>query len=110
VPVGWRRSRAYWASIGAAACIRVDRRPVGIDRLLRCCLVGAATGAVLFAAPLPAEAAFAGLAVAGVGLAPVFPCLRAKRRSGWVSAVVSRSWVFGRLCYDRAAAVRGYSA
>jgi fucose permease len=67
---------AYWGSIGAGRVmfgLVADR--VGIDRLLRYCLLAAVAGAVLFAAPLPAEAAFAGLAVAGVGLAPVFPCL-----------------------------------
>jgi fucose permease len=76
---------AYWGSIGAGRVVFglvADR--VGIDRLLRYCLLAAAAGAVLFAAPLPAWAAFAGLAVAGVGLAPVFPCLmtRTPRRLG----------------------------
>src|SRR5207237_50640 len=46
---------------------------VGIDRLLRYCLLAAAAGAVLFALPLSVEAAFAGLILAGLGLAPVFP-------------------------------------
>ena len=48
---------------------------VGIDRLLRCCLLCAVAGAVLFTVPLPAWAAFAGLVLVGFGLAPVFPCL-----------------------------------
>ncbi|HYH65047.1 MAG TPA: MFS transporter, partial [Urbifossiella sp.] len=67
---------AYWGSIGVGRVVFglvADR--VGIDRLLRACLLAAAAGAVLFAAPLPAWCAFAGLVVAGVGLAPVFPCL-----------------------------------
>jgi fucose permease len=66
----------YWGSIGAGRVVFglvADR--VGIDRLLRICLVAAAAGAVLFAAPLGVEAAFAGLVLAGIGLAPVFPCL-----------------------------------
>lgn len=75
----------YWGCIGAGRVVFglvADR--VGIDRLLRYCLAAAAAGAGLFAAPLPAWAAFAGLAVAGVGLAPVFPCLmtRTPRRLG----------------------------
>jgi hypothetical protein len=48
---------------------------VGIDRLLRYCLLAAVVGAGLFAAPLPAAGSFAGLVLAGLGLAPVFPCL-----------------------------------
>lgn len=67
---------AYWGCIGAGRVVFglvADR--IGIDRLLRWCLLAAAAGALLFAAPLPAEAAFAGLTLAGVGLAPVFPCL-----------------------------------
>ena len=49
--------------------------PVGIDRLLRYCMAAAVAGAVLLAIPFSVEAAFAGLSLAGVGLAPVFPCL-----------------------------------
>jgi len=67
---------AYWGSIGVGRVgfgLVADR--VGIDRLLRACLLAAAAGAGLFAAPLPTWCAFAGLVVAGVGLAPVFPCL-----------------------------------
>jgi fucose permease len=67
---------AYWGSIGVGRVVFglvADR--VGIDRLLRWCLLAAAAGAALFAAPLPEGAAFAGLVAAGVGLAPVFPCL-----------------------------------
>jgi fucose permease len=66
----------YWCSIGAGRLVFgliADR--VGIDRLLRGCLLAAVAGAVTFAAPLPPEAAFAGLILAGVALAPVFPCL-----------------------------------
>ena len=75
----------YWGSIGVGRVVFglvADR--VGIDRLLRYCLLAAAAGAALFAAPLPGWVAFAGLAVAGVGLAPVFPCLmtRTPRRLG----------------------------
>src|SRR5438270_1184379 len=66
----------YWGSIGAGRVVFglvADR--VGIDRLLRYCLLAAGAGAVLFALPLPAAAAYAGLVLAGFGLAPVFPCL-----------------------------------
>jgi fucose permease len=66
----------YWASIGVGRIVFglvADR--IGIDLLLRCCLLAAATGAMLFALPLGIEGAFAGLVLAGVGLAPVFPCL-----------------------------------
>ena len=75
----------YWGSIGVGRVLSgiiADR--VGIDRLLRYCLIGAGCGALLFAAKLPVEANFVGLALAGLGLAPVFPCLmsRTPRRLG----------------------------
>ena len=66
----------YWGSIGVGRLVFgavADR--VGIDRLLRGCLLGAVAGAGLFALPLGAVGGFAGLVLLGVGLAPVFPCL-----------------------------------
>jgi len=69
----------YWGCIGAGRVVSgliADR--VGIDRLLRYCLLGAGIGALLFAARLPVEAAFLGLSLAGFGLAPVFPCLMSR--------------------------------
>ena len=66
----------YWASIGVGRIffgLIADR--VGIDRLLRFSIFGAAAGALLYAVPMGTEAAFAGLLLAGFGLAPVFPCL-----------------------------------
>ena len=69
----------YWGSIGAGRVVSgviADR--IGIDRLLRYCLLGAGSGALLFATPLPIEAAFLGLSLAGFGLAPVFPCLMSR--------------------------------
>ncbi len=69
----------YWGSIGVGRVISglfADR--VGIDRLLRYCLLGAGSGAFLFAVRLPVEAAFLGLSLLGLGLAPVFPCLMSR--------------------------------
>ncbi|MEJ7594517.1 MAG: MFS transporter [Planctomycetaceae bacterium] len=69
----------YWGSIGAGRVVFgliADR--VGIDRLLRYCLLAAGSGAILFAIRLPIEAAFLGLSLAGFGLAPVFPCLMSR--------------------------------
>lgn len=75
----------YWGCIGAGRILSgliADR--VGIDRLVQYCLIGAASGALLFALPLPVGAQFLGLSLAGLGLAPVFPCLmsRTPRRLG----------------------------
>lgn len=69
----------YWGCIGTGRIISgfiADR--VGVDRLLRLCLLIAATGAVLVAARLPLEFTFLGLSMIGLGLAPVFPCLMSR--------------------------------
>jgi fucose permease len=69
----------YWASIGVGRLLFglvADR--FGIDHLLRYCLLAAAAGAALFALPLNIEAALAGLILAGIGLAPVFPSLMSR--------------------------------
>lgn len=80
----------YWASIGAGRVtfgILADR--IGIDRLLRFCLLEVIVGALLFAIPMPAPATLAALAIVGFGLAPVFPCLmtRTPQRLGVAHAV-----------------------
>ncbi|MBN9523583.1 MFS transporter [bacterium] len=67
---------AYWGSIGVGRIVLgmvADR--IGIDRLLRSCLLAAVAGAVVFALPLPAPVSVAGVVLIGVGLAPVYPCL-----------------------------------
>jgi fucose permease len=66
----------YWGSIGTGRILfGLVAERVGIDRLLRVCLLVAAIGAVLFAFPSSHAASFIGLMLAGIGLAPVFPCL-----------------------------------
>ena len=75
----------YWGCIGIGRIISgmiADR--VGIDRLVRYCLVCAGSGAILIASRLPVEIAFLGISLIGLGLAPVFPCLmsRTPRRLG----------------------------
>lgn len=66
----------YWGSIGLGRIVfGLIADGIGIDRLLRYCLLAAAAGVALFAVPLSPVAAYAGLALAGIGLAPVFPCL-----------------------------------
>jgi len=72
---GWAVG-VYWGSIGVGRVVSgviADR--VGIDRLLRYCLLGAGSGALLLAAQHSVEAAFLGLTLIGFGLAPVFPGL-----------------------------------
>lgn len=69
----------YWGSIGVGRVVSgLIADHVGIDRLLRYCLLGAGSGAVLFAARLSVEATFMGLSLIGFGLAPVFPCLMSR--------------------------------
>ena len=67
---------SYWGSIGVGRVVfGLVAERIGIDVLLRCCLVATAAGSLLFALPLGIEGAIAGLILAGAGLAPVFPCL-----------------------------------
>ncbi len=75
----------YWGCLGVGRVLSgfiADR--FGVDRLLRYCLLAAATGAILFASRISIDAAFLGVSLAGFGLAPVFPCLmsRTPRRLG----------------------------
>jgi fucose permease len=66
----------FWGCLGMGRVVfGLIADQVGLDRLVRSCLFAAAAGALLFALPLGVAAAFAGLALAGIGLAPVFPCL-----------------------------------
>lgn len=66
----------YWGSIGVGRVIfgtLADR--IGIDRLLRYSLLVAGAGTILFAMRLPVPFTMAALAIIGIGLSPVFPCL-----------------------------------
>lgn len=65
----------YWGSIGVGRVLFgfvVER--FGIDRLLRASLLGAVVGTALLVGPWR-EGWFIALAVIGLSLAPVFPCL-----------------------------------
>ncbi|AUX46493.1 MFS transporter [Sorangium cellulosum] len=69
---------AYWASIGVGRVLlglAVDR--VGADRLLRMATVAALLGSALFAVG-PAWPGAAGLMLAGLGLAPIYPTLMSR--------------------------------
>jgi len=66
----------YWGSIAAGRILFgfvVER--VGIDRLLRWSTVTALAGTVLFAANISAPISAVSLAITGLGLAPIFPCM-----------------------------------
>ena len=69
----------YYASIGVgriAAGVVAAR--IGLDLLLRYAMVMALAGTVLFSVAAPAWIGCAGLAMIGLGLAPMFPCLMAR--------------------------------
>jgi len=51
---------------------------VGLDRLVRFSTLAALAGATLFAFGSPVEVGYVALAVIGLGLAPVFPCMMAR--------------------------------
>lgn len=82
----------YWACIGVGRIVfgmLADR--IGIDRLLRYCLLAAGAGVVLFALPVSAEASYAALMLAGFGLAPVYPCLMTRTPQRLGKAVSSHA-------------------
>ncbi|MBY0526686.1 MAG: MFS transporter [Gemmataceae bacterium] len=66
----------YWGSIGVGRVLFgfVAER-VGLDRLLRLCLLAALAGSALLASRSSGLLPFAGLALIGLALAPVYPCL-----------------------------------
>lgn len=67
---------AYWASLTMGRVLFgfiVDR--FGIDRLLRMSMLAVMVGTGIFAANLPHDVSAAGLALVGLGLAAIYPCL-----------------------------------
>lgn len=66
----------YWGSIGVGRVLfGIVVEHIGIDRLLRFCLVLATVGALFMAVPALVELALGGLVLVGLGLAPVYPGL-----------------------------------
>lgn len=66
----------YFGAIGVGRILLgaiVDR--VGLNRLVRCSLLVAFTGAGIFAAAGSAWISFLGIILMGMGMAPVFPCM-----------------------------------
>ena len=66
----------YWASIGVGRVVfgfLVDR--IGIDRLLRWSMLGAAAGVLLFMLDFADWTSAVALSLTGLGLAAIFPCL-----------------------------------
>lgn len=66
----------YWASLtaGRILCGFIVER-MGVDRLLRASMLGALVGTVLFAWNPGTWASIVGLAVTGLSLAAIYPCL-----------------------------------
>jgi fucose permease len=66
----------YWGSIGVGRVLfGFIVEWLGIDRLIRLSLLAALAGAVLFAIDFSPVASVIALALIGLGLAAVFPCL-----------------------------------
>ena len=66
----------YWGSIGVGRVLFgfiVDR--IGIDRLIRMSLLTSLAGAVLFALNFHGPVSAIALALTGLGLAPIYPCM-----------------------------------
>ena len=69
----------YFGAIGVGRVISgTIANRMGLDGLVRVSLVILVVGAACVAVPWPLEVGFAGLALMGLGLAPVFPCLMAQ--------------------------------
>jgi fucose permease len=70
---------SYFGAIGIGRILSgVVTHRLGLDQLVRLSMLTALLGAALFACRSPAAVGFAGLAILGLGLAPVFPCLMAR--------------------------------
>ena len=66
----------YWASIAAGRIVFgfvVDR--IGVDRLVRLSTVAVLAGTICIALAFSSGLTFFGLALAGIALAPIYPCL-----------------------------------
>jgi len=69
----------YYAAIGVGRILAgVVTHHLELDRLLRLAMLTVLAGAALLALGSPAIAAFGGLILVGLGLAPIFPCLMAR--------------------------------
>lgn len=69
----------YYASIGIGRIVAgLITTRIGIDSLLRYASLMALAGAVLFSIASPAAVGCLGLALMGLGLAPMFPCFMAR--------------------------------
>ncbi|WP_010588090.1 MFS transporter [Schlesneria paludicola] len=69
----------YYAAIGIGRIVAgVIAARFGLDLLIRCAMIAALAGTLLFAFGGPVELSCTGLIVIGLGLAPMFPCLMAK--------------------------------
>jgi fucose permease len=69
----------YYGAIGVGRIVSgaVTHR-LGLDLLVRLAMLLVLVGAGLFAFGWPREVGYAGLALTGLGLAPIFPCLMAR--------------------------------
>ena len=66
----------YWASIAAGRVLfGFVAEAIGLDRLLRWCILAVVAGAGVFAANLADWLSLAALILVGFGLAPIYPCL-----------------------------------
>jgi fucose permease len=69
----------YYGAIGVGRVVSgVIAHRMGLDLLLRCSMLAVLIGAILFAFGSPIEVCHVGLAMIGLGLAPVFPCMMAQ--------------------------------
>jgi fucose permease len=69
----------YFGAIGIGRVVSgVFANRLGLDQLVRLSMLTAFVGTLLFACRSPAAVGFAGLALLGLGLAPIFPCLMAR--------------------------------
>lgn len=82
----------YWASLALGrVAFGFIVEHIGIDRLLRLSMVSAFMGTLAFAANIHPIVSAAALAVTGLGLAPIFPCLMARTPARVGKAIASHA-------------------
>jgi len=82
----------YYAAIGVGRVLAgFASHRVGLDMLVRCATGTVLVGTLLLSIASPVEVGYLGLAIVGLGLAPIFPCLMARTPARLGSGVAAHA-------------------